>query len=111
MIQAALQSMSEGINLAKKSGIDETAWMKMLTSTIFNCGIYINYGKFLLNEMFQPAAFTVELGLKDATLISKQAETVDAKMPLGKMIKEEYEQLFNNGYADYDWSALALAVK
>jgi 3-hydroxyisobutyrate dehydrogenase-like beta-hydroxyacid dehydrogenase len=111
MIQAALQSMAEGINLAKKSGIDETAWMNMLTSTLFNCGIYINYGKLVLEEKFTPASFTMELGLKDSNLINQQAETVSAKMPLAKMIKEEYEQLIKDGYADYDWSAIALAVK
>jgi len=111
MIQAALQSMSEGISLAKKSGIDETEWMKMITSTLFNCGIYINYGNLVLSEAFKPAGFSLELGLKDSTLIKKQAETVGAKMPLGNLIQQEYQQLMDNGYADYDWSALALSVK
>lgn len=64
MIQAALQSMSEAISLAQKSGIDK-----------------------------------------------KQAETISAKMLLGNLIQQEYQQLFNNGYGDYDWSALALSVK
>ena len=49
--------------------------------------------------------------MKDATLIKEQAETADAKMPLGNLIQQEYQQLFNNGYKDYDWSALALIVK
>src|SRR5204863_7724043 len=59
MIMAALQSLAEGINLAKKSGIDEGEWMKMITSTLFNCGIYINYGNFILNEAYEPAAFSL----------------------------------------------------
>ena len=83
----------------------------MLTSTLFNCGIYINYGNLILKEIFKPAAFTLDLGLKDATLINQQAESADAKMPLAKLVKEEYEQLVNDGYSDYDWSALALSVK
>jgi 3-hydroxyisobutyrate dehydrogenase-like beta-hydroxyacid dehydrogenase len=111
MIQAAMQAMTEGINLAKKSGIDETFWMKMITSTLFNCGIYINYGNFILKEVFKPAAFSLELGLKDANLIKEQAEKVQAKMPLGSLVQQEYQQLFNNGYGGYDWSALALVVK
>ncbi len=111
MIQAALQSMSEAISLAQKSGIDKKQLMKMLTSTLFNCGIYINYGNLILNESFKPAAFSLELGLKDATLIKKQAETISAKMPLGNLIQQEYQQLFDNGYGDYGWSALALSVK
>ncbi len=111
LIQAALQSMSEAISLAKKSGIDEKEFMKMITSTLFNCGIYINYGNIVLNEQFKPAAFTLKLGLKDSTLINKQAETVNAKMPLANLILQEYQHLSDSGYEDYDWSALALSVK
>ena len=102
---------SHSISLAKKSGIDERQLMKMVTSTLFNCGIYINYGNLLLNEQYKPAAFSLELGLKDATLINIQAQTADAKMPLANLIKEEYQQLFDDGYKDYDWAALALSVK
>jgi 3-hydroxyisobutyrate dehydrogenase-like beta-hydroxyacid dehydrogenase len=111
MIQAALQSMSEAISLAQKSGIDETQLMKMLTSTLFNCGIYINYGNMLLNKAFKPAAFSLELGLKDATLIKTQAEKTGTKMPLGTLIQQEYKELSDNGYNDYDWSALALSIQ
>ncbi|MEO8712813.1 MAG: NAD(P)-dependent oxidoreductase [Parafilimonas sp.] len=111
MILAALQSMAEGINLAKKSGIDEALWMKMITSSLFNCGIYINYGNLVLHETFKPASFSLELGLKDATLVMKQAETTESKMFIGKLVQEELQQLFDNGYGDYDWSAIALSVK
>lgn len=111
LIQAALQAMSESIYLAEKSGIDKNQLMTMLTSTIFNCGIYNGYSGLILKEAFTPAAFTLALGLKDATLIKTQAEKVGANMPLGTLIQQEYEQLLQNGYKDYDWSALALAVK
>jgi 3-hydroxyisobutyrate dehydrogenase-like beta-hydroxyacid dehydrogenase len=111
MIVAALQAMSEGISLARKSGIDEKLFMKMLTSALFNCSVYINYGNLVLNEVFKPAAFSLELGLKDATLIKQQAEAVGAKMPLTNLIQQEYQELLNDGYGDYDWSALALSIK
>jgi len=111
MIMAAMQAMAEGINLAKKSGIDETMWMNMLTSTLFNCGIYINYGNFILKEAYQPAAFRLELGLKDANLVMKQAEAIDSKMFIGKLVQEQLQDLFDKGYGDHDWSALALSIK
>lgn len=111
MIQAALQSMSESISLAQKSGIDEKQLMTMLTSTLFNSPIFINYGKIVLEQAFQPAAFSLELGLKDATLIKKQAEISGTKMPLGNLIQQEYTELFDNGYKDYDWSALGLSLQ
>lgn len=111
MIQAALQSMAEAIGLAQKSGIDERQLMKMVTDTLFNCGIYINYGNLLLNQQYKPASFSLELGLKDATLINVQAKTAGANMPLANLIMTEYKHLYDNGYADYDWAALALSVK
>ncbi|HEX5154879.1 MAG TPA: NAD(P)-dependent oxidoreductase [Parafilimonas sp.] len=111
MIMAAMQAMAEGISLAKKSSIDETMWMKMLTSTLFNCGIYINYGNFILKEAYKPAAFSLELGLKDANLVMKQAEAIDSKMFIGKLIQQQLQHLFDKGYGDHDWSALALSVK
>jgi 3-hydroxyisobutyrate dehydrogenase-like beta-hydroxyacid dehydrogenase len=46
MIMAAMQAMAEGISLAKKSGIDETMWMNMITSTLFNCGSLYQLRKF-----------------------------------------------------------------
>jgi 3-hydroxyisobutyrate dehydrogenase-like beta-hydroxyacid dehydrogenase len=111
MIMAAMQAMAEGIGLAKKSGIDETMWMNMLTSTLFNCGIYINYGNFILKEAYKPAAFSLELGLKDANLVMKQAEAIDSKMFIGKLVQQQLQHLFDKGYGDHDWSALALSVK
>jgi 3-hydroxyisobutyrate dehydrogenase-like beta-hydroxyacid dehydrogenase len=106
-----LQSMSEGISLAQKSGIDEKQWMEMITSTLFNCGIYINYGNIVMKKAFQPAAFSLELGLKDATLIKQQAETTGANMPLATLIQQEYKELLDKGYGDYDWSALGLSIQ
>ena len=42
LIVAAIEAMAEGIQLAQKSGIDSTAWMNMLTQSLFNAPVYIN---------------------------------------------------------------------
>lgn len=111
MIMAALQSMSEAIYLGKKSGIEPGILMTMLTTTLFSCPIYTNYGNLVMDEAYKKASFSLELGLKDATLVKVQAEKAGAKMPLGKLIQEEYQKLSDEGFKDYDWSALALSVK
>ena len=69
LIISAIESMAEGINLARKSGLDATVWMNALTQSLFAAPIYINYGNILLKEMYQPPGFTLKLGLKDANLI------------------------------------------
>ena len=73
LIVSAIEAMAEGIHLAKKSGVDADKWMNMLTQTLFNAPVYINYGNILLKEAYQPAGFSLRLGLKDVNLVMEQA--------------------------------------
>jgi 3-hydroxyisobutyrate dehydrogenase-like beta-hydroxyacid dehydrogenase len=111
LIASAIESMAEGINLAKKSGIDAAAWMNMLTSTMFASPIYTNYGKILLKEVYQPAAFTLKLGLKDVNLVSEQAAETNAEMPVAKLLQQRLNECVAKGLGEYDWTAMALALK
>lgn len=111
LIISAIESMAEGINLANKSGIDAAAWMDMLTSTMFASPLYINYGNILLKEQYQPAAFSLKLGLKDVHLINEQAAENNTEMPIGKLLQQRLNECVNKGFGEYDWTAIALALK
>ena len=111
LIVSAIESMAEGINLAKKSGIDSTTWISMITQTMFAAPVYINYSNILLKEMFQPAGFALKLGLKDVNLVMQQSTEVDAEMPIGKLMQQRLHECVENGLGDHDWTAMALALK
>ena len=111
LIISAIEAMAEGIHLAEKSDVDATKWMNMLTQTLFNAPVYINYGNILLKETYQPAGFSLRLGLKDVNLVLEQATSVDAKMPFGKVLNKQLKDCVENGLAEYDWTAIALALK
>ncbi len=111
LIISAIEAMAEGIHLAEKSGIDATQWMNMLTQTLFNAPVYINYGNILLKEAYQPAGFSLRLGLKDVKLVLEQATSVDAKMPFGKVLNKQLKDCIKDELAEYDWTAIALALK
>lgn len=111
LIISAIQAMSEGINLAKQSGIDPQQWMNMLTQTLFAAPVYITYSNFLMKGIFQPAAFSLKLGLKDVNLVLEQAEETHTNMPLGKLLQHQLQQCVANGLGEYDWTAIALALK
>lgn len=111
LIAAAIEAMAEGINLANKSGMDAAAWMNMLTNTMFACPLYANYGNILLKEAFQPAAFSLKLGLKDVNLVNEQAVETNATMPIGKLLQQRLNECVARGWGDYDWTAIALALK
>lgn len=111
LILAAMETMAEGINLAQRSGIDPEVWMNMLTKTIFNSPAYINYSQILLKEAFEPASFSLKLGLKDMNLILQQAQTVQAQMPVGKKVQDVLNQSNDAGLGEHDVTAVALTIK
>jgi len=111
LIISAIESMAEGINVAKKSGIDVQAWLNMLTQSIFAAPIYINYSNILMKEAFQPASFSLKLGLKDVNLINEQAASLNAEMPIGKLLQQRLQQCVVDGLGEHDWTAIAMALK
>lgn len=111
LIISAIEAMAEGIQLAEKSAIDAAAWMNMITQTLFNAPVYINYGNILLKKAYLPAGFSLRLGLKDVNLVLAQAIAVDATMPFGNTVHKQFTDSVQNGLADHDWTAIALALK
>jgi 3-hydroxyisobutyrate dehydrogenase-like beta-hydroxyacid dehydrogenase len=111
LIVSAIESMAEALNLAKKSGIDTAAWISMITQSVFAAPVYINYGNILLKEMYQPAGFTLRLGLKDVNLVVEQSREVNADMPIGQLMQKRFNEGVSNGLGDHDWTAIAMMLK
>jgi 3-hydroxyisobutyrate dehydrogenase-like beta-hydroxyacid dehydrogenase len=109
LIMAALDAMGESIALANKSGVDATKMWDMFGQTLFSSPIYQNYSKIILQQKFEPAAFTAKLGLKDMTLVATQAAAVGQSMRLGRLLKTQLEQMVADGKGAWDWSAVSLA--
>jgi 3-hydroxyisobutyrate dehydrogenase-like beta-hydroxyacid dehydrogenase len=103
--------MGETISLARESGIDPLPMWEMFTQTMFSAPVYSNYGKIILDNKFEPAAFTAKLGLKDLKLVLKQASAVKQSMPLGDLLKGNLEELVQTGKENIDWSAMFLASR
>lgn len=111
LIVSAIESMAESVNLAKKSGIDAETWMNMITQSVFAAPVYINYGNILVKEKYQPAGFTLRLGLKDINLIIEQSREVNAEMPIGQLMQKRFNEAIANGLGEHDWTAVALMLK
>jgi 3-hydroxyisobutyrate dehydrogenase-like beta-hydroxyacid dehydrogenase len=84
---------------------------EMFSQTIFNAPIYHNYSKIILNQQFEPAAFTAKLGLKDLNLVLQQGAVAKQSMPLAELMKTHMENLVTSGRESIDWSAVSLGGK
>lgn len=107
MIAAALEAIGESVALAGKSNIDTQKMWSFFTQTIFNSPIYTNYGNIIVNRQFKPAAFNMQLGLKDINLVLSQASQVQQKMPLANLLQHHMQQVIEKQSPDIDWSAVS----
>jgi 3-hydroxyisobutyrate dehydrogenase-like beta-hydroxyacid dehydrogenase len=108
LIAAALEAIGESVNLASKSGVDAQQMWNMLSRTLFNSPVYVNYGNIILQKKFEPAAFSMKLGLKDMNLVLQQAASANQPMPLASLVQKNMHQLVNKGRENIDWSAVSM---
>ena len=109
LIASALEAIGESVILATKSGVDAQQMWNMLCQTLFNAPVYINYSKIILQQKFEPAAFSMKLGLKDMNLVLQQAISAKQPMPLASLIQKNMQRMVNNGKENIDWSAFSTA--
>lgn len=110
-IAAALEAIGESAALASRSGVDAKKMWEFFAQTIFNSPVYQNYSNIIVNRRFEPAAFTMQLGLKDINLVLQQAAQVHQKMPLANMLQQHMQQMIEKKGAAIDWSAVADAAE
>jgi 3-hydroxyisobutyrate dehydrogenase and related beta-hydroxyacid dehydrogenases len=108
LIGAAIEAMAEGYTLAEKNGVDRQAFHDFLTQTIFACAIHQNYGKLVAAHAYEPAGFTVPLGLKDATLARDLAWQSQTPLPLAGIVQDRLLAARAKGRDTMDWACLAL---
>jgi 3-hydroxyisobutyrate dehydrogenase-like beta-hydroxyacid dehydrogenase len=107
MIAASLEMMGEAFTMAEKNGISRQSIYEMLTQTLFAAPIFQNYGKFVANNVYEPVAFKLALGLKDINLTLQTASDVNVPMPMADLIRNRFISALAKGRDNLDWSALA----
>jgi 3-hydroxyisobutyrate dehydrogenase-like beta-hydroxyacid dehydrogenase len=108
---AAMEAIGESIALAQRSGIDAQKMWGLFSSTMHNSPTYQTYSKIIAEQRYEPASFSIKLGLKDMNLVLAQANEAGQRMPLAELLQQNMEKLVNDGKAHLDWSALTEAVK
>jgi 3-hydroxyisobutyrate dehydrogenase-like beta-hydroxyacid dehydrogenase len=110
MIAAALEAMGEAVAMMRKSGVDPSAALEMLTKTLFAAPVYQGYGAIISHGRFSPPGFRLPLGLKDINLVIQNAAEVTAPMPTASLLHDRFVSALAKGRADLDWSAIALGA-
>lgn len=110
MIGAAIEAMAEAFTLAEKNGVERQKIYEMFTSTFLACPVYVNYGKMIASEVYQPAGASPALIRKDMKLVLETASNSVVPMPLAGLIHERLSATVAKGRDDIDWAGFALEV-
>jgi 3-hydroxyisobutyrate dehydrogenase-like beta-hydroxyacid dehydrogenase len=109
MIASMMAAFGEAFATLKKAGIEPHAFLEIM-SALFGSPVYANYGRLIADGQFEPAGFTVRLGLKDIRLLLEFAESCAAPMPLAGLIREDLQSALGWGQGELDWSSVSTAA-
>jgi 3-hydroxyisobutyrate dehydrogenase-like beta-hydroxyacid dehydrogenase len=107
MIAAAIETMGEAFALMEKNGVDRGRFHDLVSETIFACPIYQNYGRFILDQAFDPPGFRLALGYKDIGLALSAGAAGQAPMPLASLLRDRFLSAMAKGRGEIDWTAIA----
>jgi len=116
MIASAIESSAEALTLAEKNGLDRSAVMEMLSSTIFDCLIYKGYGMRVAKRQHTPGeelvgpGFQLDLGGKDIDLVLGCGKESNVPMPFASVLRDRFLAGKAKGRGKMDWSAISLQV-
>ncbi len=106
LIATVLESLSEALAFARKSGVDAAALMEFFTATLFNAPVYKTYGELIVQGKHEPAGFALPLGLKDVRLVLQAAEAANVPMPIASVVRDRFITAMARGHQDKDWSVI-----
>src|SRR6266568_3253117 len=107
LISTTIESLAEAFSLVRKSGVDPSKFLAVLTGSLFSAPVVINYGGMIAADNFEPVGFKLPLGLKDNRLVLAAAEELSVPMPMASLVHDRYMAALAHGMAESDWAAVA----
>lgn len=105
LVAAQLQSLGEGLTLARAAGLDLSKVLEVVAVTDFRTPIYDGVGAAVLADDYSPN-FALHLMRKDVGLIGELAEQVGAPVPGAKVVAETLDAAMAAGLGELNASAL-----
>ena len=103
-------SLSEGITLTKKAGLDPEIFLKILNSTYFKTGMSEGKAYKMIKESYSPT-FTLANLKKDLDTINDAAESFDVELPMAKLARKVYTDAEDAGFGDIDYTGIIAYIK
>ncbi len=107
MIASAIETMGEAAALVQAHGVSAGEFLTILTRTLFAAPVYQTYGRLIAERHYEPAAFKLELGLKDVRLALQAGDAARVPLPFASVLRDHFLEALAAGKGGQDWAALA----
>jgi len=107
LLFAMIESLGEAVAFARKTGLDPTEFVNIITETVFDSGAHRVLGQMIAQSRYEPVAFPLSMVLKDVSLALRAAEHAAVPMPFGNVMRDQLSTAIARGYQDLDESALS----
>jgi 3-hydroxyisobutyrate dehydrogenase-like beta-hydroxyacid dehydrogenase len=107
LITSVIESLAEAFALVRKTGLDPTKFLEVLTESLFAAPIYRTYGPIVASDNFDHTGFKLPLGFKDNRLVLAAAEEASVPMPVASLVHDRFVAAMAQGLANSDWAAIA----
>jgi 3-hydroxyisobutyrate dehydrogenase len=104
-IALVASAVSEGILLAKGSGIDPSIFVQILNSTYFKTGLSEKKGPKMVKNNFAPS-FHLKNMLKDLELATDTARAAGITLPQTALAEQMFRAANNSGFSDQDYTSM-----
>ena len=107
LLATVIEGLGEALALARGCGVDAARFVEILTSTSLAAPAYRNYGKLMVERAYEPAQFSMALGLKDVELALATAAHHGVRLPAAELIRDHLMGAIAKGDGHKDWAAAA----
>ena len=103
-------SLSEGIILMKKAGIEPEKFLEILNSTYFGTGMSKKKAYKMIKNEYEPT-FTLKNLKKDLDIIVKTAKDFDAVLPITERANKIYDDALAAGFGELDYTGVLAYIE
>jgi 3-hydroxyisobutyrate dehydrogenase-like beta-hydroxyacid dehydrogenase len=110
IVALEMEALAEGLVLAQKAGLDLSTVMEVVKVADFRSPLLVGNGRNILKRDFS-TSFALKLMLKDAGLIEKFAESLQAPIPALRVVQKNLESAVALGFGKENASAVIKALE
>ena len=107
LLGTVIESLGEAMALVRRSSVSPQQFLEIITNTSLGAPAYRNYGRLMVEGAYEPAQFSMELGLKDVELALSAAREKGVRLPSAELIRRHLLEAIAGGNGHKDWTALA----